>query len=211
MDFQLCGLDHVGGKQQFWTLFGQRTQEPSGRCFEWGLQQEIGAAVFSFLFYERGKGIEPKPSGALPICSKPPRTSLLTQDLSRTRAIGVFQPTKSGLNPTTKRNKGDPPSLKIHQGFYLDPGLAFGQRHCGIKGFLPTSVIQGNLLFLWQVCLWEALFVVSQKWSFPTALGQRHPPHLFGPFSGATNFERATFRFLLVLLFWSIFSQGLPV
>ena len=41
---------------------------------------------------------------------------------------------------------------------------------CGIKGFIPTSVIQGNPLFAWGVSLWNALFVVSQKWSFPTAL-----------------------------------------
>ena len=41
---------------------------------------------------------------------------------------------------------------------------------CGIKGFIPTLVIQGNSLFIWGVGLWEALFVVSQKWSFPTAL-----------------------------------------
>ena len=42
---------------------------------------------------------------------------------------------------------------------------------CGIKGFIPTSVIQGNLpLYIWGVSLWEALFVVSQKWSFPTTL-----------------------------------------
>ena len=44
------------------------------------------------------------------------------------------------------------------------------KKGCGIKGFIPTSVIQGNPLFLWGVGLWEALFVVSQKWSFPTAL-----------------------------------------
>ena len=32
-------------------------------------------------------------------------------------------------------------------------------------------MIQGNLsLFIWGVSLLEALFVVSQKWSFPTAL-----------------------------------------
>ena len=33
---------------------------------------------------------------------------------------------------------------------------------CGIKGFIPTSVLQGNLFFrIWGVSLWEAL-VVSQ-------------------------------------------------
>ena len=36
------------------------------------------------------------------------------------------------------------------------------EQGCGIKGFLPTSVIQNSR--------WEALSVVSQKWSFPTAL-----------------------------------------
>ena len=36
---------------------------------------------------------------------------------------------------------------------------------CGIKGFFPTSVTQGN-----QWGVWQALFVVSQKWvPFPTA------------------------------------------
>ena len=35
---------------------------------------------------------------------------------------------------------------------------------CGIKGFVPTSVIQGNPFFMWGVGLWEALFVVSRKW-----------------------------------------------
>ena len=40
---------------------------------------------------------------------------------------------------------------------------------CGIKGFLPTSVIQGSPLLYEQDRLWEALSVVSQKWSFPTA------------------------------------------
>ena len=41
---------------------------------------------------------------------------------------------------------------------------------CGIKGFLPTSVIQGNPALYEDNSLWEALSVVSQKWSFPTAL-----------------------------------------
>ena len=31
-------------------------------------------------------------------------------------------------------------------------------------------MIQGNLPVVWWVSLWEALIVVSQKWSFPTAL-----------------------------------------
>ena len=44
------------------------------------------------------------------------------------------------------------------------------QQGCGIKRFITTSVIQGNPLFIWAAGLWEALFVVSQKWSFPTAL-----------------------------------------
>ena len=43
---------------------------------------------------------------------------------------------------------------------------------CGIKGFIPTSVISGNLpLFKGRGGrLGEAHFVVSQKWSFPAAL-----------------------------------------
>ena len=41
---------------------------------------------------------------------------------------------------------------------------------CGIKGFIPTSVIQGNPRFYDQISLWQALSIVSQKWSFPTAL-----------------------------------------
>ena len=54
------------------------------------------------------------------------------------------------------------------------------EQGCGIKGFIPTSVIHGYPLFIWGVGLWEALFVVSQKWiPFPTALllnvlGLRH-------------------------------------
>ena len=41
---------------------------------------------------------------------------------------------------------------------------------CGIKGFLPTSVIQGNPPLYEENSVWEAVSVVSQKWSFPTAL-----------------------------------------
>ena len=41
---------------------------------------------------------------------------------------------------------------------------------CEIKGFLPTSVIQGNPPLYEENSLWEALSVVSQKWPFPTAL-----------------------------------------
>ena len=42
---------------------------------------------------------------------------------------------------------------------------------CGIKGFLPTSVIQGNPPLYEENSVWEALSVVSQKWiPFPTAL-----------------------------------------
>ena len=48
--------------------------------------------------------------------------------------------------------------------------LEFDQdKGCGIKGFLPTSVIHP---LYEQNSLWEALSVVSQKWSFPTALNQ---------------------------------------
>ena len=46
-------------------------------------------------------------------------------------------------------------------------------RVVGSRVFFSTPVIQGIILFMWQVCLWEALFVVSQKWSFPTALIKR--------------------------------------
>ena len=42
----------------------------------------------------------------------------------------------------------------------------------GIKRFLPTSVIQANPPLYEENSLWEALSVVSQKWSFPTALGR---------------------------------------
>ena len=46
----------------------------------------------------------------------------------------------------------------------------------GIKGFIPTSVIQGTLPFIWEASLWKALSVVSQKWSVlkPTERDQRH-------------------------------------
>ena len=39
---------------------------------------------------------------------------------------------------------------------------------CGMKGFVPTSAIKG----IRAASLWEALLVVSQRWSFPTALMQ---------------------------------------
>ena len=47
-----------------------------------------------------------------------------------------------------------------------------GHQGCGIRGFSPTtSVIQGHSpLYMGGGGLWEALFVVSQKWSFPTAM-----------------------------------------
>ena len=38
------------------------------------------------------------------------------------------------------------------------------ERGCGIKGIIPTSVMQGNPRF------YDQITVVSQKWSFPTAL-----------------------------------------
>ena len=42
---------------------------------------------------------------------------------------------------------------------------------CGIKGFFPTSVIQGNPPLYERHSVWEALSVVSQKLiPFPTAL-----------------------------------------
>ena len=63
----------------------------------------------------------------------------------------------------------------------------FHDQGCGIKGFIPTSVIQGNPLFTWGVGLWEALFVVSQKWSFPTALFMT----VLGPFETMFLLERA--------------------
>ena len=47
----------------------------------------------------------------------------------------------------------------------------FGVICMGSLGVYPTtSVIQGSPLFMWGVSLWEALILVSQKWSFPTAL-----------------------------------------
>ena len=30
---------------------------------------------------------------------------------------------------------------------------------CGVKGFIPTSVIQGNPLFLWRGSLWGPFFL----------------------------------------------------
>ena len=58
---------------------------------------------------------------------------------------------------------------KNHEGFsswLLGHTFYISAQGRGIKGFIPTSVIQGN-----GVSLWEALFVVSQKWiPFPTAL-----------------------------------------
>ena len=44
---------------------------------------------------------------------------------------------------------------------------------CGwiARGFPTTSTsVIGNLPFIWGVSLWEAVSVVSQGWSFPTAL-----------------------------------------
>ena len=50
-------------------------------------------------------------------------------------------------------------------------GASFSaEQGCGIKGFLPASVIQGNPPLYEENSLWETLSVVSQKWSFPTAL-----------------------------------------
>ena len=68
--------------------------------------------------------------------------------------------------------------------FSLAPKSVFasGQNQgCGIKGFIPTSVIQGNLPLDMGVSLWEALFVVSQKWSFPTALARLVCPWTWPP------------------------------
>ena len=45
---------------------------------------------------------------------------------------------------------------------------------CGIKGFIPTSVIRGNPRFYDQISLWQARSIVSQKWLFPTALKRYH-------------------------------------
>ena len=61
-----------------------------------------------------------------------------------------------------------PPILMFARGF-----LGFDQG-CGIKGFLSTSVIQGDPTFYEHNSLWKALSVVSQKWSFPTALVLTH-------------------------------------
>ena len=44
-------------------------------------------------------------------------------------------------------------------------------RVVGSLAVYPTTcVIQRNPLFVWGASLWEALFVVSQRWSFPTSL-----------------------------------------
>ena len=52
----------------------------------------------------------------------------------------------------------------------VDQGVS-PEQGCGIKGFLPTSVIQGNPPVYQQNSRWEALSVVSQKWiPFPPAL-----------------------------------------
>ena len=49
----------------------------------------------------------------------------------------------------------------------IEPPVNASYQGCEIKAFSPTSVIQGESLLHM-----EALFVVSRKWSFPTAL---HP------------------------------------
>ena len=79
---------------------------------------------------------------------------------------------------------------------------------CGSKRFIPTALVAscffvllfwfqgcgikviGNLPLYCGVSLWEALFVVSQKWAFPTAL------------SGSVHFyQGATIRVAKVCLF----------
>ena len=47
-----------------------------------------------------------------------------------------------------------------------------------MKGFYPTSVIQGLSPVMCWGSLWEALIVVSQKWSFFTALDTYERPWL---------------------------------
>ena len=44
------------------------------------------------------------------------------------------------------------------------------EQGCGIKGFIPASVIQGNPIFLWRGSLMRDLYLVSPKWAFLTAL-----------------------------------------
>ena len=58
--------------------------------------------------------------------------------------------------------------------FSFTSGANEQSQGCGIKGFLPTSVIQGNPPLYEENSLWEALSVVSQKWPFPTALNKVH-------------------------------------
>ena len=53
-------------------------------------------------------------------------------------------PSKSGLNPTTKRN-WTPPDQKINQGFYLDPGSTLPPR-CSLSGVLPRLKPRGGFL-----------------------------------------------------------------
>ena len=66
------------------------------------------------------------------------------------------------LGDSTQSNSFDADREKLPP-FFLNQG-------CGIKGFIPTSVIQGNPRFYDQISLWEAVAIASQKWSFPTAL-----------------------------------------
>ena len=53
---------------------------------------------------------------------------------------------------------------------FLRPISVRFRQGCGIKGFFPTSVIPGNPPLYYQSSVLEALSVVSQKWSLPTAL-----------------------------------------
>ena len=60
-------------------------------------------------------------------------------------------------------------------------------RILGSSGESPTFVIPGNPLFVWGVSVCEALFGVSQKLSFPTAL-VRCIPWIEPCFLGSPNY-----------------------
>ena len=62
--------------------------------------------------------------------------------------------------------------LKQHvQGRVLQNPISSAQG-CGINGFIPTSVIQGNPLFTWRGSLWGTFSCVTE-------VGVSHSPALF--------------------------------
>ena len=56
--------------------------------------------------------------------------------------------------------------------YQIPRSAAFLTRVVGSHGGYPTTFVirLGISPFIWRVSLWEALSVVSQQWSFPTAL-----------------------------------------